>query len=605
MKDALRKNLATATSVLNATRGASDHLVGAVNGGALSGKGYAAIGSLFGEVIRPSLMQVKTGLDGLRADYERFSYEDSKISHFGVLKEDELNMQVAATKRQRDATTRLIEANNAVMNAVTIVPGLSEVLQWANSRLEMVVAQLDNDVRDLEGRIQALQQFDTATRGLFQKSLPRTVTATFKENASRADPHKVWTGSELMNLLSLRSPAEVERMLARNPGLVQEFWDSPPPADEVASWWATLSPEQREKWCQAAPAVVGNLPGLDADTRIHANMIQFQRDFYDRGIDPKSPRGIVLGDIMKALGVDAFSGPLLDYEKLARELSPARGLLAYNSTAQPPLAAIAVGETRAEKLGKVTWAVPGMGNGLGQPDRLFGWTNAAANLYQAQEIAEPGVAHMVVAWIGYASPGDVSVLWGDRARAGAARLAKELDGQWAAGAILGGNPKPFTAVVGHSYGTTVVANALGARGALAHNVQSVVLLASAGVDNGILSAASLSVDGGAGRVYASQSSQDQVADVGRYYSGRGDPRDELFNAKVFSSEGDLGQNLEPTDGHDTRGHGSDRGGLGALAHATAGHGYLDPGTEAINNTAAASLGLDGKINGGTHTGRDR
>jgi hypothetical protein len=384
--------------------------------------------------------------------------------------------------------------------------------------------------------------------------------------------------------------------------LAQRFWDSPPPADTVATWWKGLSPAEREKWCQAAPSIIGNLPGLDADTRIHANTIQFQRDLHDPTIDPNSPRGIVLRDILKALGVDKFSGPGLDYEKLARESDPSRGLLAYNSTHQPPLAAVAVGETRAEKSGKVTWTVPGMNSGLGEPDRLSGWTRAAANLWRKQEETERGVPHMVVAWIGYEPPTqDASVLQGDRARAGASRLSKELDGQWAADSILGGNPHPYTAVVAHSYGTTVAADALSAGNGMAHNVQSVVFLASAGVEQSIPHADTLSVDGGAGHVYVSQSSQDTVANLGRTLSGRSDPRDDLFGAKEFSSEGDPAHKLAPTDGHDPVGHGTDRGDLFA-PHASKGHGYLDPDTEAIHNTAAASLGLDDKVNGGTHAG---
>lgn len=249
--------------------------------------------------------------------------------------------------------------------------------------------------------------------------------------------------------------------------------------------------------------------------------------------------------------------------------------------------------------------VPGMDSGLGnEPGTLSGWTNAAVNVWNTQEDLERGVPHMTVAWIGYEPPTqDPTVLHGDHARAGAVRLTAELDGQWAASAMLGGNPSPFTAVVGHSYGTTVVTNAVSAGSGLSHNVQSVVLLASAGVEKGIPTAYSLRVDGGAGQVYASQSSQDQVADWGRVGSGRGDPRDESFGAHVFSSEGDLAHRLKPTDGHDVLGYGSDRGGFFSQ-HATAGQGYLNMGTEAIKNTAAAALGLDGKINGGTHVGKN-
>lgn len=608
VKAALTRNLATAVSALAELERACAGLTSALESGQLSGQGYSAIGALFSEAIVPSIGDAKADIATLQKDAERFAFEDAKISPFGVLKEHELWVQVQATRNQRDATERLMQVNEEAATALAGLPLLSEALPLMNKRLELILNHLETELRDLEDRLAALQDFDAATRGLFQKGLAKTtVAAMVTASMTRRDVPagkgpSGWTDSELMNLLSLLSPSQVEELLSRNSELAQRFWDTPPPPETVATWWKGLSPADREKWCQAAPSIIGNLPGLDADTRIHANSIQLQRDLRDRSIDPNSPRGIVLRDILKALGVDKFSGPGLDYEKLARESDPSRGLLAYNSTHLPPLAAVAVGETRAEKSGKVTWTIPGMDSGLGEPGRLSGWTGAAANLWWEQKDTEPGVPHLVVAWIGYEPPTqDASVLQGDRARAGASRLSKELDGQWAADSILGGNPHPFTAVVAHSYGTTVAANALSAGNGMAHNVQSVVFLASAGLEQSIPHADTLSVDGGAGHVYVSQSSQDTVANLGRTMSGRSDPRDDLFGAQEFSSEGDPAHKLAPTDGHDPVGHGTDRGNLLA-PHASKGHGYLDPDTEAIHNTAAASLGLDGEINGGTRPG---
>lgn len=402
------------------------------------------------------------------------------------------------------------------------------------------------------------------------------------------------TTSGSIDLLGTLSPDQFAALLAENPGLMQQFWDNPPDAEAVATWWKKLSPEQREQWCQAVPTIIGNLPGLDADTRIHANMIQFTRDLADPTISPDSPQGIVLQDILKALGVNKFSGPLLDHEQLAKQLTPPRGLLSYHLHNDPPLAAVAVGDTRAEKDGRVTWMVPGMNSALGEPDRLAGWTNGALNVFNEQFLTEPGVAHMVVAWIGYAPPDMSSVLHGDFARAGAARLTRELDGQWAASSILGGNSDPFTAVIGHSYGTTVVGNAVSD---INHNVQSVVFLASAGIESDIRGVKDLHVDGGGQHVYASESSRDGVAWMGRDFSGRADPREAQFGARGFSSEGDPSEGLAPTDGHDTLGYGKDNGTL-TEPHASGGHGYLNKGTEAVHNAAAASLGLDTKINGG-------
>lgn len=397
-------------------------------------------------------------------------------------------------------------------------------------------------------------------------------------------------------MLTLLKPETLAALLAADPKLAQKFWDNPPPPEKVAGWWKKLSPEARERWCQSAPDVIGNLPGLDADTRIHANAIQLARDLKDPTISPDSVRGKTLKDILAALGVEKLpDGTVADYERLAKAQKPPRGLLSYNLRHEPPLAAVAIGDTAAEKSGKVTWMVPGMDSGLGEDGRLKGWAFAGINLYRQQQGMD-GVPHMVVAWIGYDPPGADSVLHGDKARDGGRRLAAELDGQWAADSILGGNPHPFTAVVGHSYGTTVASNAISD---LTHKVQSVVFVASAGVEGGFRSGGQLEVEGGMGHVYATQSSQDGFADVGRAFSGRVDPTDGRYGAQVFSSEGDAVKKLEPTDGHDVLGRGSDRGAFNE--HASAGHGYFNEGTEALFNTAAAALGLGDLVNGGARS----
>ncbi|MFJ3391694.1 alpha/beta hydrolase [Leifsonia aquatica] len=457
---------------------------------------------------------------------------------------------------------------------------------------------------DARSRARSAQnEYDTAEE-LFAREMEATLHGALRDTAEWESVRFTTTFTTLtrldaspsgsIDLLGTLSPDQFAALLAENPGLMQQFWDNPPDAEAVATWWKKLSPEQREQWCQAVPSIIGNLPGLDADTRIHANMIQLTRDLADPTISPDSPQGIVLRDILKALGVNKFSGPLLDYEKLAKQLTPARGLLSYHLHNDPPLAAVAIGETRAEKDGKVSWMVPGMNSGLGEPGRLNGWANTALNLYDEQNRLELGVAHMVVAWIGYAPPDMSSVLSGDAARKGGARLARELDGQWAASSILGGNPDPYTAVVGHSYGTTVVGNAVSD---INHNVQSVVFLASAGIESDIRGVKDLHVDGGGQHVYASESSRDGVAWMGRDFSGRSDPREAQFGGRGFSSEGDPANGLAPTDGHDTLGYGTDNGTIFS-PHATAGHGYLNKDTEAIRNTAAASLGHDHNINGG-------
>jgi hypothetical protein len=175
VKNALTANLAAALSGLNSTDRACTRLMAALGDGELSGKGYSAVDELFAQVIAPSIARAKDEMASIRDDLEVFTHEDSKVSRYGVLKEDELNTQLTATKNQRDATERQIEANT---DAAAAMPGLSEAMLAKNRQLELVLAQLENDIRDLEAKLHALRAFAAGTRGLFLDSLESLAAAT-------------------------------------------------------------------------------------------------------------------------------------------------------------------------------------------------------------------------------------------------------------------------------------------------------------------------------------------------------------------------------------------------------------------------------------------
>jgi hypothetical protein len=174
MMAALSANLATAASVVGDAEIASERLLNALRAGELSGQGYSAIDTVFAQAVVPSLQSTIGQLDSLRSDLEKYRWADSKVSRFGVLREDQLTVQLTATKAQRDATERLIEVNNTAGGALGGTPVVREALQEANRRLEIVLRQLENDVRELEDRLHALHEFDAVTTGLFENGLVET-----------------------------------------------------------------------------------------------------------------------------------------------------------------------------------------------------------------------------------------------------------------------------------------------------------------------------------------------------------------------------------------------------------------------------------------------
>jgi len=98
--------------------------------------------------------------------------------------------------------------------------------------------------------------------------------------------------------------------------------------------------------------------------------------------------------------------------------------------------------------------VPGMSNDQGNFEQL---SSNAHNVYQQSEKAHPGTTTATIAWLGYHSPHGADVLVGTNAEKGGRALAN-----FARGLAVHGDK--HVTLIGHSYGTTVVANAVSHHG---------------------------------------------------------------------------------------------------------------------------------------------
>ncbi|GAA4684947.1 alpha/beta hydrolase [Frondihabitans cladoniiphilus] len=383
--------------------------------------------------------------------------------------------------------------------------------------------------------------------------------------------------TDLLTTLGSLSATDLNDVLEADPSLAQTFWKKPPPAAQVASWWSTLSDEQKAALTAGASSIIGNLGGVPYSIRLEANRLQL-RDAQARTDLTKEQRTAV-EQTAKAL-------------KARKSVPPApRGLLDFTLESDPPLAAVVIGDL--DTAGHVTWAVPGMDTKVSTA--MAGWTGAAQNLYDQQRSIDPSESLAVVSWIGYKTPtlaetehspaGADSVLTSGLAYDGGTRLASELDALHDTRAN-GGQGIPQVSALGHSYGTTTVADALVQT---KHDVTNVELLASAGIDSDqVPTTGSMHVDtvGGAPQIYATQSVHDSVATLGRVGSLRWNPDGPLADTIRYGSSGTQvdGTYYKPVTGHDPIGYGL------TGSQATRGHGYLDTGTESLYNTAAASLG---------------
>lgn len=175
---AMSANLSTAKTTLDSTKSACDQLIGAVGGGQLSGKGYSAVSSLFSEVIKPTVSDAKSEIDLVKADLESYTQADSLVSQYGDLNEDNLKAQLESVKAQRDATEQQIESNKTFANSLIAAPGASQMMLAKNAQLEIALAGYEDDIRELEDKLKALQEFNAQTAALFRDGLDNLRIAT-------------------------------------------------------------------------------------------------------------------------------------------------------------------------------------------------------------------------------------------------------------------------------------------------------------------------------------------------------------------------------------------------------------------------------------------
>ncbi|MBS9534210.1 alpha/beta fold hydrolase [Mycobacterium sp. M1] len=230
------------------------------------------------------------------------------------------------------------------------------------------------------------------------------------------------------------------------------------------------------------------------------------------------------------------------------------------------------------------------------------------NLYNETSLADPGKSNAVVMWMGYDAPNDQAVAVPNMARHGAELLAADVN---ALRADHQGTPSHLT-VIGHSYGSTTVADAAARYGM---RVDDIVLIGSPGTDLA-KSAADFHLPPG-GHLYVGAASTDPVTYFGReHVNGPGlglgkDPSIDGFGSTRFHAESsrhdfstdhsryfEKGSESLYSMADIASGHGDQLQQHGMTAEHRADHWYTKapiriPGTLIpIPGTSATPLGLD-------------
>jgi hypothetical protein len=305
------------------------------------------------------------------------------------------------------------------------------------------------------------------------------------------------------------------------PGTLGDPRKPPPPgtsAEDVKKWWDSLSQDERNQLIAEHPPELGNLNGIPAEARDQVNQAVLQDDLA-RVTDAAAHHGVSSDEVLANPGAYGLSAA--DATRYRNAMQTQKGLdnMADEGVANRPVmlwaydplafngqgkAAVAIGNPDTARNTAVV--VPGTGSSVKD-----GWLEGdnATNLYDQMRRGDPDESTSVVAWMGYDapdSPTDTRIATPGLARAGGDLLAADVNGL---SATHEGVPSNVT-VIGHSYGSTTVADAFAGSGMQADNA---VLIGSPGTDLA-KSAADFHLPEG-GQVYVGAASSDPVSWLGQ------------------------------------------------------------------------------------------
>lgn len=298
----------------------------------------------------------------------------------------------------------------------------------------------------------------------------------------------------------------------------------PPPgasAEEVNQWWNSLSDADRQRLQDTAPRGLGNLDGLPVEVRDELNRTVMDRDIA-RVDNAATANGVPADEVvanperfgLNRADVMAYQNGLKARQGLKHQSegdNPARPrpvyLFGYDPLAYDGqgTAAIALGNPdAADNIGVI---VPGTGSSL-ESDWLNSGRNDGINLLDQMSKADPTKQNAVIMWMGYDAPdsfADIRIANPELARAGGDLLAGDVNSLHVTHT---GMAEPTITVLGHSYGSTTVADAFAGSGMQATNA---VLLGCPGTDLA-QTAADFNLQGG--QVYVGNASTDPVGWIG-------------------------------------------------------------------------------------------
>jgi WXG100 family type VII secretion target len=255
---------------------------------------------------------------------------------------------------------------------------------------------------------------------------------------------------------------------------------------DVNKWWNSLSQADRDRLLHNWPDKLGNLDGIPTVDRDKANRTIMQQDI-DRPAEVAKARGVTVDEVLAHPDQYGMNPQMMARYHNALKVQDG---LKHNAdrTGAPTFlqiydpekfdgagrAAIAIGDPDAAANTSVV--VPGTSHSVTE-----GWLSSddAANIFNETRAADPSRSTSVIAWMGYDAPDslvDPQVGQTGLAHQGGQLLAADVNALSAT--HHEGVPSHITAI-GHSYGSTTVADAAAGYGM---HIDDAVLVGCPGTD---------------------------------------------------------------------------------------------------------------------------
>ncbi len=145
-------------------------MLSAVDGKTLSGSAYTAGKGLFSELVIPTITKVTTSINLVEQELESYQSADQVISSEGFLDEENLNKQIDTKKAMKASVDIAVAVANTLAKSNPVAKIVDGLLN-TQKNLTSMSNSLQDDIGELEKKIEKLYQFSSETSGLFSNSL--------------------------------------------------------------------------------------------------------------------------------------------------------------------------------------------------------------------------------------------------------------------------------------------------------------------------------------------------------------------------------------------------------------------------------------------------